>query len=242
MAGWCSKSLACVAILAPLVIGCAPSDTPVTDETVATMPETLDEAAIVRRPPSRRGAPPPRVALLLHGAGSSPENFIYAADEISRHGFVALVVRAPRRLDTGRYLWSSLAETHALLGRALELGGREMPLARERPILVGYSIGATLAVQLLAEHPDTYAAAFAISPGPITRAHLDPAITRRPLVILVGEQDGPSEAAVERIERTWSEAKEPVWIDRHSGDHRPPADWRDHFDDAMTWMAIKVDS
>lgn len=242
MAGGCWRVVACVATLITLIAGCAPGEAPVAAESIATLPETLDEAAVVRRPPARPGAPPPRVALLLHGAGSSPENFIDAANEMSRQGFVALVVRAPRKLGTGRYRWSSLAETHALLMRTLDLGNREMSLARERPILVGYSLGATMAVQLLAEHPDTYAAAFAIAPGPIPQAHLAPAGTRRPLVILVGEQDAPSEAAVERIERTWSEAKEPVWIDRHAGDHRPPIDWRERFDDAMTWITVKADS
>jgi len=28
----------------------------------------------------------------------------------------------------------------------------------------------------------------------------------------------------------------------HPGDHRPPDDWRDRFDDAMTWVAVKADS
>jgi predicted esterase len=240
VAGWGSRPRVVAVIVATLVSGCSSGETSLLEARLA-LPETLEVAALVRRVPTREGTAPPRVALLLHGSGSSAEKFLDVADEISRHGFAALVVRAPRELSPGRYGWSSSAETHALLGRILELAEREMPLARERPILVGYSLGATIAVQLLAEHPEAYAGAYAISPGPIARDHLAPASVRRPLVILVGEQDAPSAAAVERIEQAWSEAKEPYWVDHHPGDHQPPVDWRDHFDDAMTWMTVKAD-
>ena len=211
------------------------------DDLSVALPETLDEAALVRRPPPR-GSTAPRVALLLHGSGSSPRMFLDVADEISRQGFVALVVRGPRVLGPDRYSWSSDEETHALLGRIVELAGRELPISRKRPILVGYSLGATLAVHLLAQHPDVYASAFAISPGPLASTHLPPTSLSRPLVILVGSEDGPSEQAVAGIAQAWAAAKEPLWVVHHPGDHRPPDDWRDRFDDAMTWVTVKADS
>jgi predicted esterase len=203
------------------------------------LPATLDAAALVRRP---SGTTPLRPVFLLHGSGSSAAKFLDVADEISRQGFAAIVVRAPRELEPGRYTWSSVDETHVLLQHTLTLARSELALTSDRPLLIGYSLGATQAVRLLAEHPDAYASAFAIAPGPIGDAPLPPSKGGRPLAVLVGEQDAPSSSAVDRIERAWTAAHEPIWIDRHPGDHRPPDDWRARFDDAMTWMLVKASS
>ena len=203
------------------------------------LPAALADAALVRRP---GGASPARVALLLHGAGSAPEKFLDVADQVVQNGFVALVVRGPIEEGPGRYTWSSPDETDALLRRVVELAGREMVLAPGRPILVGYSLGGTMAVELLARHPDGYASAFAISPGVLNRNPLLAAPGVRPLTILVGSNDAASERAVDAIERLWDDAHEPVWVVHHAGDHRPPEDWRARFDDAMTWMSVKASS
>lgn len=226
---------ALVAVLA--ACGCQ-SETPAV---VVDLPATLEEAALVRSPPTR-SATPPRVALLLHGSGSSPLRFLEMADAIARQGFVAIVVRGQRELGPGRYTWSSADETHALLGRIMELAAQELAVSAQRPVLVGYSLGATQAVHLLAKHPEAYASAFAISPGPIGNDQLPDTSFSRPLAILVGSADGPSEKAVAGIERTWARAKEPFWVVHHPGDHRPPDDWLDRVDDAMTWVAVKADS
>jgi predicted esterase len=235
---WAVPFIAAAIVLVAIVTRPS-SESPVLVLDESQLPDTLDEAALVRRPP---GAAAGRVVLLLHGAGSSAANFLDVAEEISGQGFVALVVRGPRQLGPGRYTWSSIADTHALLRRTLALANRQLHPAPERPILIGYSLGATLAVNLLAQYPDVYASAFAISPGPLADDHVMQSVTGRPLVILVGAEDGPSERAVEGIERAWTNAHEALWIVHHPGDHRPPDDWRDRCDDAMTWIAVKASS
>lgn len=226
----------------------APSEADSAPSTAPSLPRTLAEAALVRVP-SDGGAD--RIVILLHGSGSSPENFLTVAEEIGRHGFVALAVRGPRELGPSRYTWSSAEETHALLGRTLELAYAELGLPRQRPLLIGYSLGATQAVRLLATHPETYASAFAIAPGPIgdeplgavpTAAPGAAMTTTRPLAILVGDEDVASGRAVDGIERTWTAAHEPIWIDRHPGGHGPPDDMRKRFDSALTWMQVKASS
>lgn len=204
-----------------------------------SLPRTLPEAGLVRRPADGSAD---RIILLLHGSGSSPENFLSVAEEIAGHGFVAIAVRGPRELGPARYTWSSAEETHALLGRTLELAYADLGIPRQRPLLIGYSLGATQAVRLLATHPETYASAFAIAPGPIGDEPLGATTAARPLAILVGDEDAASGRAVDGIERAWTAAHEPIWIDRHPGGHGPPDDMRKRFDSALTWMQVKASS
>lgn len=216
-----------------------PSEADSAPGTAPSLPRTLAEAGLVRRPADGSAG---RIVLLLHGSGSSPENFLTVAEEIGRQGFVAIAVRGQRELGPARYTWSSSDETHALLGRTLELAYAELGIPRQRPLLIGYSLGATQAVQLLASHPETYASAFAIAPGPIGDEPLGATTTTRPLAILVGDEDTPSGRAVGSIERAWTAAHEPIWVDRHPGGHGPPADMRKRFDAALTWMQVKASS
>jgi predicted esterase len=231
------RLVAALAVLGALVAcGCEAE----TAAVVVDLPTSLDDV-VVRRPPARF-AKAPRIALLLHGSGSSPRRFTDMADAVASQGFMAIVVRGQRELGPGRYTWSTVEETHALFGRIVELAKRDLPVSAERPVLVGYSAGATQAVQLLAHYPEAYASAFAISPGPIGSDALPSASGSRPLAILVGSADGPSEKAVAGIEQTGARAREPFWVVHHPGAHQPPSDWRERVDDAMTWMTVKADS
>jgi predicted esterase len=246
---WWVPVLGFLAIFAAFVwIARAPDEADSAPSAPASLPRTLAEAALVRRPADGSSD---RIVLLLHGSGSSPENFLTVAEEIGRQGFVAIAVRGPRELGPARYSWSSVEETHALLGRTLELAYAELGLPRQRPLLIGYSLGATQAVRLLASHPETYASAFAIAPGPIgddalgaipTAALGAATTTTRPLAILVGDGDAASARAVDGIEQAWTAAHEPIWIDRHPGGHGPPGDMRKRFDSALTWMQVKASS
>lgn len=217
----------------------APDDADSAAGAAPSLPKTLAEAALVRQPADGSSD---RIVLLLHGSGSSPENFLTVAEEIGRQGFVAIAVRGPRELGPARYTWSAVEETHALLGRTLELAYAELGIPRQRPLLIGYSLGATQAVRLLAAHPESYASAFAIAPGPIGDDALGTTTRGRPLAILVGDEDTASGRAVDGIEQAWTAAHEPIWIDRHPGGHAPPADMRKRFDSALTWMQVKASS
>lgn len=218
------------------------------------------DAASVPRSPRRpsQGVP---AAVLLHGYASRKELMAETVgDALLRHGIGSLAIDLPLHgdregplQDQARYnpllllrQWRlALAETRGALRLLGELEGVD----RGRLALVGYSMGAYLAVMVAAEEPAARAVVLAAGgdlPDRTPLAHLvrrmaDPlrAVRRlhgRPLLMVHGRHDRTVRA--EQAERLFAAAGEPKTIRWWNAGHHLP---ERAVDDAAAWLAQALD-
>jgi pimeloyl-ACP methyl ester carboxylesterase len=104
--------------------------------------------------------------LLVHGGGGDCGTVVRLADSLARHFTVVAydrrgLSRSPRPKDWKQTSIAEQAEDAAGLVRALRLG----PAA-----VVGHSLGALIALELLLQHPDLVRRATLLDPGPLDSA------------------------------------------------------------------------
>jgi phospholipase/carboxylesterase len=109
--------------------------------------------------------------VLLHGRGSSAENILelgsafrlpnvaYLAPQAAGHSWYPLSFLAPRE-ENEPHLSSALAKMESVI-RSLEQAG----FGRERVVVAGFSQGACLATEFLANHPARYGGLIAFTGG-----------------------------------------------------------------------------
>lgn len=173
----------------------------------ATLLERIAEVdaqnILIYVPASAKREPAPPLIVAFHGRGENPHYFLsawrQAADEL---GAVLALPRGVRRAARNMLnMWDTpdapgapvdLAACAPLALEAIELAAKRHPIDRDRIILAGYSQGGAVALGLLAKDPQRYAGALAqasIYKGAAEDWSATPAADRRPVYLLVGDED-----------------------------------------------------
>ena len=198
-------------------------------------------------PPAATGPTAPLV-LLLHGAGSMGEDnaaqlgpFVkaWAAPEIAGR-YPAFVVAPQVAVRSSEYdegddgLRASRlgASLPAILALVEHLSGR-LPIDRSRVYLVGFSMGASAALDAVTVEPERFAGVVAFSGVPPQRVLAR--LARTPALLVHGTRDesNPIDAARAWVAALSAAGAKPVFVTYEGMDHQVPPDtalahdWRD---------------
>lgn len=179
------------------------------------------------------------IVLLLHGFGTSNENFRDFADLAAANGLAGIAPSGEVALDEGRFSWGKDAEvTHKYLQSVLDSFRGRMDLNFTRVYLGGFSQGAMHSGVLLATKPDSYRGALCISPGGLSGVpQIVVPARKRPLFLVGGHAENPRTLAnLAKFESTWKAAGQPTQVHWHDLGHTFPPDWKDVFGKALHWM------
>jgi predicted esterase len=181
------------------------------------------------------------VLLFLHGCGGTGREHTPHARAATAQGLAAVAIPGPVAALGGGLAWPAdgFETTHAYLQRALTGCGGQLPLNRARPLLCGFSQGATHVVGLLATHPDGYAGGIALSPGegPPIPAPNQTRSAQPPLCVTYGARDFPAfRKKARRCSRAWRRAGWPCLLEAHAGSHQMPQDWGERFPRMLRWL------
>ena len=160
---------------------------------------------------------PHRLVVWLHPSGGSMNNVVEVlAPRLSEHGFALLV------LTQKQFAGWSEDDATSLMEKTLPEAGRNKEIDVRRPILMGYSAGGQMALELWYADPTKWGglvldAAYPVRqengkfvPRPLPK---NAGIKMVPLLVLVGDQDGGS-ALWKKLTPEWREAGVPLTI-RH---------------------------
>jgi len=123
---------------------------------------------------------PVTALICLHGYGSRPEDFIdggslQAFADGTGIAVISMSATKPRGQDS--FAWSETFETDwAHVQAGLALVKDRVSVAPSGTLVVGFSQGAQLGMELAASHPEFFAGAIAMSPGYLGGSRLDVAI------------------------------------------------------------------
>jgi uncharacterized protein len=213
--------------------------------------------AVFLHPIAERPVP---AALLLHGYTSHKERMVESVGRsLLRRGIASLAVDLPMHgeregstdvrtlrspFEVVRQWRAAMAEGHLALGWM----GAHPALDGNRLALVGYSLGAFLAVAIAAEVPAVCAVVLAAGGdlpadlpfGALVRTVADPprAVRRlegRPLLMVNGRLDRT--VRPDQATRLFEAAREPKEIRWYGGGHWPPAS---EIDAATDWLAARL--
>ena len=175
--------------------------------------------------------------LWLHGVGAEPaglvDNMRWLAEDMD---LGILGVSGTRVYGPEMFEWSEdLAADHAHIQRGLAA----LPRPPGEIVLLGFSQGAQLAVELVAEYPQAYAGAIALSPGyggssRAARGMPVKAGADSHVVIAVGAGEAIGTLALARRDAAWLEAagvSVELRIAPEQSDHAFPPDFMDLFFD-----------
>jgi carboxylesterase len=123
----------------------------------------------------------PRAIVLLHGFTNSPRQFAELADSLSALGDNVFVPRLPRHALRGETVGSLSRLTAAELCRAVDSGIDVASGLGDSVIVVGLSLGGTLALWAAQNRPEVRRAVAIAPPFEVTKV---PAILERPIVNL----------------------------------------------------------
>jgi len=159
-----------------------------------------------------------RLILWLHPSGGSMNRVVEAlSPELTKRGFALLVPTAKNWTS-----WSG-ADAKKLLGRTLEDVAKVEGLDAQRPLLMGFSAGGQMAINLWAEDASQFGglvldAAYPIDTEAYRRREIRPidlpegdAKKSVPIFVLVGDRDG-GHRVWKQVEVPWTEAGVPLEV------------------------------
>lgn len=154
---------------------------------------------------------PIAAVVWLHGLGSNPENFVAAgaqgfADELN----VALIgVSGTKPRGPRSFAWAEDPEQDAKRLRAAlaELSDR-VTLKKGHVVLLGFSQGAQMGLEVAVSYPEEYAGAIVLSPGLRGAPHLDgmpasPLLAKRAFVLSCGAKEHPGNVRLTAEDADW---------------------------------------
>jgi predicted esterase len=199
----------------------------------------------IRQP---RGEPPNGgwpVLVFLHGCGGTGSEHTPHAIAATALGLAAVAIPGPIVAPGGGLAWPAdgFETTHAYLQRELTRCVGQFRLDRSRPLLCGFSQGATHVVGLLATNPDAYAGGIALSPGegPPIPAPDRLRSVRPPLYVAYGAREFPAfRKMARRCADVWRRAGYPTRLETHAGSHHMPLDWETRLPQIMRWLGAQV--
>ncbi|MFP2909596.1 alpha/beta hydrolase [Pyxidicoccus sp. 3LFB2] len=158
-------------------------------------------------------ARPHRLVVWLHPSGGDGLALVEPlAGELARRGFALLTLS---RKDFSH--WRG-ADANRVMLKSLPDAARVPGVDARQPVLLGFSAGAQMALELWSARPDTFgglvllAGAPRFSRGDASTPPTGSAYTRVPLLALVGEGDGDGPALWGRASETWRAAGVPLQV------------------------------
>jgi len=190
-------------------------------------------------PEKYRKPAPLTLVMWLHGLGSRPDDFVdddlqELANELNI-GFVGVSGTQPR--GPNKFVWSEEPEQDAArLHQALVEARGKVVLGPV--ILMGFSQGAQMALEVAVREPENYAGAIVMSPGLRSAAKLQqvrpsPLLARRGFVLVVGAKEHPGNVALTASDARWLERTAKAQVQHkpypNMAEHAFPADFADRF-------------
>ncbi|MBK8258784.1 MAG: hypothetical protein IPK82_39770 [Polyangiaceae bacterium] len=183
-----------------------------------------------------KGLPPNRAVPLvvaLHGMGSDPSTFAGKWLQATADSEQFALISVSGTLATGPkgYIWSEDVERdNARVEKAVATLSGKVTIAEGKIVLLGFSQGAQMALELAARYPNKYIGAIAFSPGSRTEAVLGNvaplSLTKHRFVITAGAGEAPVTIArttedTDRLRRAGGEVYHKIYpeLRTHS---RPP--------------------
>lgn len=158
-------------------------------------------------------ARPHRLLLWLHPSGAHGLELVEPlAAELARRGFALLTL--PRKDFSG---WRG-TEANQVMLKGVPDAARVPGVDARRPVLLGFSAGAQMALELWAARPGAFgglvllAGSPRFSRGDESSPPTGAAYTRVPLLSLVGEEDGEGPDLWRRAAETWRAAGVPLQV------------------------------
>lgn len=181
------------------------------------------------------------VMVLLHGYGTTKEDFSDVIEVVSRRGVVAFSLDAPTEIGEGRRSWGRAtidAPTHAYLQDAIASMRDDPRLDWDVIHVGGFSQGAGHAISLATAYPAVYGGILSVSPaGGALPDPWDPGDVPHPLFLIVGDEEGQRiQAATGAAASFFRAAGAPVVIHPHEGGHHFPPDWVEVVSGAVDWI------
>jgi len=181
------------------------------------------------------------VMVLLHGYGTTKEDFSDVIEVVSRHGVAAFSLDAPTVIGEGRRSWGRTAldaPTHDVLQEAIAPLRDDPRLDLDVIHVGGFSQGAGHALALVLAHPDVYGGVLSVAPA---GAPLPDAWERgehpHPVFLIVGDEESQRiRSATGAAAAFFREAGEPVIVHPHDGGHHFPPDWVEVVGGAIDWI------
>jgi len=197
---------------------------------------------VLRLPKGYRKPAPIPAILWLHGFRSHPDDFIndncqkYADQlNVAMIGVSATTSRGPHT-----FVWTEDLEkdTRRVRAALAEVSDR-VTIAKGRVIILGFSQGAQVGVEIAAQNPEEYAGSIVLSPGLALshRAGLDemkpsPLLSRRGFVLCCNADEYPAIVRLTALDADWlREAKAQVLQNQYPGisAHALPSDFDTRF-------------
>jgi predicted esterase len=187
--------------------------------------------------------------LWLHGSNSGPD--FRSSDDAAVLESVAdklkvAVVGVSGTLPFGKakFNWSEKPEAdYQRIDAALADTAKHWKLPRERVILIGFSQGAQVGLEVAARHPEAFAGAIAIAPGAASGNHLKDlqpslSLAQSGFIVAPGALDSRDRGEIARIdaaELLSKGAKVLFQKSAHSG-HSFPPDFADRFPEWLEFI------
>ncbi|QSQ21091.1 hypothetical protein JY651_38745 [Pyxidicoccus parkwayensis] len=154
---------------------------------------------------------PQRLVVWLHPSGSDGLELVEPlAEDFVRRGFALLTLSRKNFAD-----WKG-ADANRVMAKVLPDAARVPGVDARRPVLLGFSAGAQMALELWSARPDAFSGLVLLAGAPrFSRGdELTPprgtAYTRVPMLAVVGEDDGDGPALWRKAQETWSAAGVPL--------------------------------
>lgn len=161
---------------------------------------------------------PHRLLVWLHPSGGDGLGLVEPlAADFARRGFALLTLH--QKDFSG---WKG-AEANGLMLRVVPDAARVPGVDARRPVLLGFSAGAQMALELWASRPDSFgglvmmAGSPRFSRGDESSPPSGPAYARVPLLVLIGEGDGEGPTLWRRAAEAWTAVGVPLQVDVVSG-------------------------
>jgi dienelactone hydrolase len=172
----------------------------------------------MRIDPAATAQKPARLLIWLHPSGGSMDNVVeQMSPQFAKDGFALLV------FTQKNYNFWTPADAAALMLKTLPEVAKIPGVDAKRPILIGFSAGGQLALQLWQKNPANFGgmvldAAYPLDPQRFAQRQVAPlplptsdAIQKCPVLTLVGGNDGGSKLW-QAVEKSWRDAKIPLTI------------------------------
>jgi phospholipase/carboxylesterase len=203
----------------------------------------------VRAPKGSDGEQPTALLLWLHGSNTGPDfrtdPEAVALETVADKLRIAVVgVSGTVPFGKAKFNWSENPEAdYQRIEAALAETTKRWQLPRERVILIGFSQGAQVGLEVAARHPEAFAGAIAIAPGAASGSHLkdvkpNPSLANCGFIVAAGSHDITQRLEIARIdaeELRGKSAKVLVQPSTGSG-HSFPRDFADRFPEWLRFI------